>query len=196
MKNKSTNELMKIIGKDRAKYSSDEVNTAEEELKNRSSDEEVEFKNKMKRYGAIAAFIGGAMALWALILVPMSYETLSGRPALDENVPFLVRNFHILFYVAGVFQMIVGCMVFIGGLLFRRFKERGRKLIVLVLGIGFIYLFGFFIFWEISLITMAGLSSYTIGTAIGGFIVFSIFFMIFWIPLKYFRSERVKEMCA
>jgi hypothetical protein len=57
------------------------------------------------------------------------------------------------------------------------------------------YLIGFFIFWEISLISMTGLSPHTIAMAIGGIIIASIFFFIFWIPLKYFISNRVKEIC-
>lgn len=195
MKDKSSNELVKMIGEDRTKYSVDEVKKAEAELKKRSSDEEVEFKNKMKRYGVIIAFIGGAMFLWALILIPMSIGTLSEMPALDENVPFLVRNYHILFYIAGAFQMIIGGMALLGGLSFRLFKEWGRKLIICVLAIGIMYLIGFFIFWEISLISMTGLSPHTIAMAIGGIIIASIFFFIFWIPLKYFRSNRVKEIC-
>jgi len=196
MKDKPSDELVKIIGEDRTKYSDDEVKEAETELKKRSSDEELEFKNRMKRYGGIVAFIGGVMFLWALILIPMSIGTFSGAPIPDENAPFLMRNFHIMFYIGGTLQIVIGGILLIGGLAFRSFKEWGRKIILFVLCIGIVYLIGFIIFWEISLISMAGLSSHTIVMAIGGIIILSLFFLIFLIPLKYFRSRRVREICV
>lgn len=195
MKDKSSDELVKIIGEDRTNYSKDEVKEAEAELIKRSSDKDLEFKNRMKRYGGILAFIGGVMFLWALILIPTSIGTFSGLPAPNENAPFLMKNFRIMFYIGGTLQIILGSMLLIAGLAFRSFKEWGRKIIVFVLCIGIVYLIGYIIVWEISLISMAGLSSHTIVMAIGGLIILSIFFLIFWMPLKYFRSRRVKEIC-
>ena len=46
MKDKSSDELMKIIGEDRSNYSEDEVREAEAELKRRSSGDDDELKNK------------------------------------------------------------------------------------------------------------------------------------------------------
>ena len=48
MKDKSSDELLNIIGENRTNFSEQEVRDAETELKKRSSDGKLEFKNKMK----------------------------------------------------------------------------------------------------------------------------------------------------
>ncbi len=195
MKNKSLDDLMKIIGSNRSDYSDDVIREAEAEIKNRTSNETGDFIGRIRKYGRIVAFIGGVMLLWAVLVLIMSFGHLSGKPIPDENASFMARNFSVIFYMAGTLQIIIGGMLFVGGLAFRAQKEWGRKLLLIIIGIGIFYIIGFLIFWEIMLISIAGLDGHTIAMAIGGLIISSLFLMMLWMPFKYFKSKRVKDAC-
>lgn len=146
----------------------------------------------MKKYGMIVAGIGIGILLWALIAISMATFSFSGCPTPDKNASFLSRNFYLIFYVVKSSQLIIGSMLLAGGLAFRAYKEWGRKMIVFVLGTAIAYLIGSFIF---SLISIAEISTHTIIIVIGELIIFSIFFIVFWKVLKYFKSEFVKNIC-
>ena len=194
MKNKSLDELMRIIGEDRANYSEDEVIEAEAELKTRSSGAEDELKDKIKTYGRIMAFLGAAMLFSAVMIIPFITGMSSERPAPDANASFIEKNFDKMFFAAGGLQLIGGGILFVGGLALRAFKDWGRKLIVFIIGVGLVYIVGFFIFWEITLLIMGGVSTHTIIMAIVGIFMSSLFFMVLLKPFKFFRSQRVKDV--
>ena len=196
MKDRSIEELMQIIGERRGDYSAAEIDAAEAELRRRTSGEEVEFKRKMKRSGTVAAFFGGVMMLFALMAIVPTVAMFSEGPPVDEEATFLERNFFIIFFGAIALQAVVGATLLVGGLAMRGFREWGRKLVVLVLGASILYVVGSFAFWEGSVISMAGFGVEGIAMAISGALIFAVFFVLLWMPWKYFRSQRVKDYCV
>ncbi len=188
MKEKSTDELINIISADREKYPEEEIVRAVEELKARTSDETNIFRGKIKKHSRTVAVIGGLMFAFGILGTIMKLTTTSSSISSPENPSFIFRNFDFIFICVTIFEAISGGLFLTGGLLLGKYKELGRRLIIISLSLVILYLLLFTAVWQASLLKVPG----SILMAIVGMIISLFFAWLLWIPLRYFMSPRVK----
>ncbi len=189
MKEKSTDELINIINADREKYPEEEIVRAAEELKARTSDKTNIFRCKIKKHSRTVAVVGGLMFAFGILgtIIKLTTPPSTSSP---ENTLFLFRNFDFVFICVTIFEAISGVLFLTGGLLLGKYKELGRRLIIISLSLVILYLLLFTAVWQTSLLKVPG----SILMSIVGIIISLFFAWLLWIPLRYFMSPRVKML--
>ena len=195
---RSTEELLAIIGSARSQHTADEIAAAETELRARTSTEPNLQVQKLRRAGLICALVGGLLFGWGAIGGAVFGATiLKQAPAPPESSSFMFRHFNLLFVGTALLEAALGLALLIGGLAVRRLRRWGVKPILFAIW-GFIaFCIVFTIEWIVTLFTEFG----HVGAVGMVMSVFALAMAAFWVfllylPIRYFRSDRVRNAFA
>ncbi|MDH3253998.1 MAG: hypothetical protein OEM62_03325 [Acidobacteriota bacterium] len=196
VKTQTTEALLQILGSERSSYPTDLVAAAESEVSRRTAGEEELFRTKIERSGTICIWLGGFFVVWGLSMALMGlfvFET--GGPAHEES--FVFRNFNVLYVGGAILQAVTGLGLLWGGMGLRKLQDVGRIIVLAVLWVGFACLLLFTVAMLSDVVSYAEASVLLALIMAAGVTANSVFWaFLLWLPLRFFRSPRVREVCS
>ncbi len=167
---------------------------AERELMLRAGSEETSFARKVRLSANACIGIGVFFLVWpGLMLLVFGAGQSHIGPAPNPTDPFLFRHFDDLFISVGILQALCGLLLLLGGLGIRARRSFGPALIAAVLGIAALYIVVFTVMSIPTLTIAPGLfAAFFIGFMV---VNDALFLFLLWLPLRFFTSPRVRELC-
>lgn len=196
LENQTTEALLATVGATRASQAPEAIEAAEAELARRGSSEADLFRSKVMRAGKVCAFIGGLFVVWGLLMGGLGLTVLAPAEEPDPSDPVMFRHFDLLYVGGSLAQASVGVLLLAGGLGVRRFRRRGRRLVLAVVWAGFASIGLFTVFWVYGLLGGPGGFSSSIVFAVAGLANAGFWSFVLWLPYRFFASERVRELCS
>ncbi len=191
---RSTEELLEIVGPSRASYAAEAVAAAEGELRSRTGTEQELFTAKGRKIGTVCAWLGGLFVIWGLVFIPIGLSFLSDREPVTAESSFLFMHFDVVFVGGAALEALAGALLLMGGMGFRKRRERGRRLILVVLWIAVLYVVVFTSGMVVSLYQLAS-GGLRLGMAVVSVLMAGAWCLLLWLPIRYFRSPRVRQLC-
>ncbi len=192
---KTTDELLEIVGSQRSSYSAEVVAEAERTLKARTASAAELFRAKLQRIGTICAVLGGLGCFWGLAMAILGL-TLFADSSHRESEDFVFRHFGAFYVGTAVSEAIAGAALLAGGLYLRRLRDRGRRLVAAVLWLAMTYVVTFTAFWVLSLLSRAQGDAGVVVMAVAGAAMSGVWLFVLWLPLRFFRSAKVRDACT
>lgn len=184
---RSSEDLLRIVAADRQTHSPEDVAAAEAELRARLSSAQAALSKRLRRAGAIAAFIGFIAAAFPLLMLVV--EAPWAQPAGDRTVPWA-------FLAAGGVQVLAGSALFVGGLGLRSGKNWARKVLLVIVWCGIVYCLGSAVVWEIMVPLTMGLDGEAIAFMLFGPAIIAFWVLILQTPRKFLSSQEVRMACG
>jgi hypothetical protein len=196
VKTETTDRLLEIVGPLRASYTSDVIAAAEMELRCRTMPEADLFQRKVRRAGTICAAIGGFCAFWGALMAPFGFFFFfAGTPLPRGEAHFVFRHFDSLYIGGAIAQSLAGLLLLVGGIGLRRLESYGVRTVAGILWLAEAGIVAFTVYWIWSLAQMAGPDLFAAVMAIAGVLMSALWAFVLWLPLRFVRSRRVRQLC-
>jgi len=186
----STQNLLRVVGVDRALHTREEIDSAEAELSARAASGDDTQRRKLRRAATICAFLGVLFMLWGAVAGSFMGAALFNEER-SADAPAEVRYFNMMFIGTAILESLSGLALLVGGIGLRRLRAWGTQPIIGAILAGITFTVIFTCYWIFSLFTEFGSVGIFKYVMAGFAVLMSAFWCyILWLPLRYFRRVR------
>ena len=198
MRDLTIDQLLQIVGTERSQHTEQEIVAAEAELRRRSAPENELHVQKLHRAGNVCAFLGGVLFVWGTVGTVFAFVSVVGTsPPGGNETGFLFRHFNALFLSTALLEAVGGLSLCAGGLAIRKLRPSGRPLVIAPILAAMLWVVVFTVGWVLTMVTWLGKPQLiSLVPAAFGILVAMFWIFVLNLPLRYFRSERVRQLLA